>query len=115
MIDQPLLSTITVNYHQTTLLSRFPSEKAYDKFYNDTNNHNGKKNYNLFLKDSGHLSYIDPALMQSKMLSLIGLIGSASTAGTKMEEIINFTLAFMNENEFLPVKFEKSVEECHDK
>ncbi|CAI2367153.1 unnamed protein product [Moneuplotes crassus] len=114
VIDQPLLSLITTNYHLTPFLIEFDSNKVYTKFMKNMKKHSKSKIYDLDLKDSAHLTYMDNSLTLSGLFSMIKLIGPASQADRKLNEICDLTLAFMDEHDLLPVKFGKSVTECHD-
>ena len=114
VLDQPLLITYTIDFDISPLLLDYDSPNVHEKFFNDTCKHNQKNNYDLLLKDSGHLSYLDAALRQPSSLRAFNHIGSISNAGAKMEENYNIMLAFLTENDFLPIKFDKTVLECHD-
>ena len=86
VIDQPIFLSSSDYFLESPFMSDYDNKATNDKFFQDTWKHNGKKNYNVDLKDAGHLSALDAALQVPSVLSLTKMVGQANKVAERQHE-----------------------------
>ena len=76
VIDQPLFMNLSTYFAKSPFHHGYNIKEVQKKFYEDTCKHNGKKNYNVELKNSGHLTALDAAIQNPYSLSTLQMIGT---------------------------------------
>jgi len=89
---------------------RVSNSHAHKKLFADAVENKTKKNYDIELENTLHLDQSDFSLCVPAITRSIGLT-SKQPVKEKYQLNINIVLAFLNEHEFLPAHFAKSVDE----
>mmetsp|Transcript_24525 Transcript_24525/g.28207 ORF Transcript_24525/g.28207 Transcript_24525/m.28207 type:complete len:114 (-) Transcript_24525:25-366(-) len=110
-----ILNSETFHGERKSGLITFDSWKVNNKFFDDVQKQSkAKKNYNLMIKNTGHSSMSDASLVMESASKKNEAIPQNSDCVKTYRKFINIVLAFLDENEFLPVKFDKKVQEIVD-
>ena len=121
-VAQQLLVIHSETFNNSPLCYQYNIREVNKKFWENIQNNkksknpsNGSKNYDVHIKGTGHMNQIDPSLLCPFVIRYLNLQGPIAEAVSKMDENNNIILAFLEENEFLPVKFGKTIQEVWQK
>ena len=113
-LTQPICISTSQTFHELSTdkyKSGYNCNATRNQFYMNCAEENGKRNYNLVIPDSTHTNQEDQSVLLYLSLQRDGSILKTSDPHDKLQQFIHINVAFLDENEFLPIKFRKTVKD----